>query len=414
VLLSCYAFGCIRVGGPTLSIYNRRKIDAGKWRYKRVETGRGVKTGDVHPPFYARLSRNGHQTWRVLYAKNFKDAQTEIEAVEAGVVAQHQGLTVAELENPNRITVAKAIESFLDHAENSKKRKTVNGYRLNLKQFQESSPVKYLDEVTRDTIRGFRDWLKAQGFDPRTQHNRVLTVLSLLKEHKISTSFSLTRDLPVFEEDPPVPFGEQDLKKLFVAMTEDEVMRYKFFLGTACREQEVQYATWQDIDFEKMEFHVRPKRDVGFTPKNHEKRSVPMPASLIAALKTYRKRAKNTRWLFVNKDGAPEGHFLKKLKRIALKAGVNCGECRTTVNKGRYDQKQAVEVTCKTDPVCAHIFLHRLRKTCASRWEAAAIPVRTIQSYLGHKSLETTMRYLGVVDSARLRGNIDKAFSESD
>jgi integrase len=84
------------------------------------------------------------------------------------------------------------------------------------------------------------------------------------------------------------------------------------------------------------------------------------------------------------------------------------------VNKGRYDQKQAVEVTCKTDPVCAHIFLHRLRKTCASRWEAAAIPVRTIQSYLGHKSLETTMRYLGVVDSARLRGNIDKAFSESD
>jgi integrase len=112
--------------------------------------------------------------------------------------------------------------------------------------------------------------------------------------------------------------------------------------------------------------------------------------------------------LFVNKDGSPEGHFLKKLKRIALKAGVNFRECRTTVNKGRYDQKQAVEVTCKTDPVCEHIFLHRLRKTCASRWEAAGIPVRTIQSYLGHKSLETTMRYLGVVDSSRLRGNIDQ------
>lgn len=397
-----------------LSIYNRHRNGAGQWRYKRIETGRGVKTGDLQPPFYARLSRNGKQTWRVLYAKTFKEAQTEIEAVEAGVVAQDQGLTVAELADPNRVTLARAVESFLDHAEKSKKRKTVNGYRLNLRQFQESTSVKFLNEVSRDVIRRFRDWLNAQGFDPRTQHNRVLTVLSLLKENKIATGFSLTRDLPTFEEDPPIPFSEEDLKKLFAAMTEDEVIRYKFFLGTACREQEVQYSTWQDINFEKMEFHIRPKKDVGFTPKNHEKRSVPMPASLVADLKKYRKRAANTRWLFVNRDGVPEGHFLKKFKRIGLKAGVNCGECVTTVNKGRYDRKRPVEVSCKTDPVCEHIFLHRLRKTCASRWEAAGIPVRTIQAYLGHKSLETTMRYLGVVDSARLRGNIDKAFSESD
>jgi integrase len=397
-----------------LSIYNRRKIAAGKWRYERIETGRGVKTGDLRPPFYARLSRNGKQTWRALYAKTFKEALSEIDIVEAGVEAQDQGLTVAELQNSNRVTVASAVARFLDHAEKSKKRKTANGYRLNLKQFQGSSPVKYLDEVTRDTVRGFRDWLNAQGFDPRTQHNRVLTVLSLLKENKITTGFSLTRDLPTFEEDPPVPFSEEDLKKMFAAMTEDEVIRYKFFLGTACREQEVQYGTWQDIDFEKMEFHVRPKKDVGFTPKNHEKRSVPMPASLVAALKAHRKRAKNTRWLFVNKNGEPDGHFLKKLKRIALHAKINCGECTTTVNKGRYDSKRPVEVSCKTDPVCEHVFLHRLRKTCASRWEAAGIPVRTIQAYLGHKSLETTMRYLGVVDSARLRGNIDKAFAESD
>jgi integrase len=74
----------------------------------------------------------------------------------------------------------------------------------------------------------------------------------------------------------------------------------------------VQYATWQDIDFEKIEFHVRPKKDVGFTPKNHEKRSVPMPQSLVGALKEYRKTAKHTRWLFVSKSGGTEGHSLRK------------------------------------------------------------------------------------------------------
>jgi integrase len=97
---------------------------------------------------------------------------------------------------------------------------------------------------------------------------------------------------------------------------------------------------------------------------------VPMPASLVALLRDRRKHAPHTRWIFVNRQGEPEGHFLKKFKRIGLHAGINCGECVTAVNKGRYDRKRPVVVTCKTDPVCEHVFLHRLRKTCASRWEA--------------------------------------------
>ncbi len=397
-----------------LTLYHRYKNGAGQWRYRRVKTGRGIKTGDIKAPFYVRLSRDGKQIWKTLLATIVTDAQEEAATFEAGLAAEGEGLTVAELGNINRVPLAAAIKTFIKHAEKSKKLKTVNGYRLNLNQFEESTSVRLLDQVNRDTIRSFRDWLHDQGYDPRTQHNRVLTVLSLLKENKIQTGFSLSKDLPTFEEDPPVPFTEEELKKLFGAMDTEQTARYKFFLGTACREQEVQYATWQDVDFEKMEFHIRAKKDVGFTPKNHERRSVPLPASLVALLKVRRKNAPHTRWLFVNKDGKPDGHFLKKFKRIALSAGINCGECTTTVNKGRYDRKRAVQVTCATDPVCEHVFLHRLRKTCASRWEAAGIPVRTIQFWLGHKSLETTMQYLGVTDSSKLRGSVDKAFAHSD
>jgi integrase/recombinase XerD len=396
------------------SVYQRRKNDAGAWRYERIKAGRGVKTGDLQPPFFTRMTRNGKQGWPQLQVETFKDAQVEIERLKAGIEAQGRGLTVAELGDPNRLTVARAVAKYLENAEKSKKRKTLNGYRLNLKQFQEATSVKFLDQVTGDAVRGFRDWLNTQGYDPRTQHNRVLTILSLLKENKIKAEFSLTRDLPTYEEDPPMPFSEEDLKKLFAAMTDQEKIRYKFFLGTACREQEVQYATWQDLDFENKKFHVRPKKDVGFTPKNHEKRDVPMPASLVAILKEYKKKPAHSRWLFVNKDDAPDGHFLKKFKRIALHAGVNCGECKTTVTKGRYESKAEIVVSCKDDPICKHIFLHRLRKTCASRWESAKIPVRTIQVWLGHKNLNTTQKYLGEVDSSKLRSNIDEAFSESD
>ena len=112
----------------------------------------------------------------------------------------------------------------------------------------------------------------------------------------------------------------------------------------------------------------------------------------------------------MNDEGRPDNHFLRKLKRIAIRAGLNCGQCKTTITKGKYDRKREVEVTCETDPVCEHWYLHRFRKTCATRWQENGIPVRTIQKWLGHKNLETTMLYLGETDMDKLRGQIDTAF----
>jgi len=118
-------------------------------------------------------------------------------------------LTVAEFEratNTNRIPLKDAVEEFLAEASKKKRPKTVCGYRLNLTQFLDSAKsLKFLDEVSKQTLRGFRDYLAARGYEPRTLHNRVMTVLSLLKEHRILTGFSLTNDLPAFER--PVPAG---------------------------------------------------------------------------------------------------------------------------------------------------------------------------------------------------------------
>ena len=50
-------------------------------------------------------------------------------------------------------------------------------------------------------------------------------------------------------------------------------------------------------------------------------------------------------------------------------------------------------------------------KTCASNWDAKQVPVRTIQYMLGHKSLETTMRYLGITNLDSLTDKIDAAAS---
>lgn len=51
------------------------------------------------------------------------------------------------------------------------------------------------------------------------------------------------------------------------------------------------------------------------------------------------------------------------------------------------------------------------RENARSRWQENQIPVRTIQAWPGH-NLETTMIYLGVTETEKLRGQIDKAFSD--
>ncbi len=396
-------------------VYIRRKEPGKGWRYKAVPKGAGRRPAvEAGTKFHVRYSdASGKFVWSQAF-DSFEEAQREAEGLELNAKAVGLGLTVEEFRdraNSKRTTIKLAIENFLADARNTKKKKTVAGYEHNLKQFQESldKKIRFIDEITKKTLSDFRDFLAGKRYEARTQHNRLMTVLSLLKKNKIKTDFSLTSDLPEFEEEPAVPYEPAELRKLFAAMNPEETIRYKFFLGTACREKEVTFAAWQDIDFARGIYHVRRKPDVGFTPKKHESRDVKMPTELVEMLRERKKHAKHPRWIFVNVEGRPDNHFLRKFKRIALRAKVNCGNCVAPWTSGRYHTLRKIETTCKTHPVCEHHYLHRLRKTCASNWEAKQVPVRTIQYMLGHKSLETTMRYLGIVNLDSLTDKIDAA-----
>lgn len=398
---------------PTLSLYVREKTPAGTWRYRRVKEGRGVKTGDHSAPFFIRPFENGKQMWKTLGAQSFKEAREEANNLAVALHARSKGLTVSEAESlsdANRIPIKNAVDLYLEQ-KSGKAIKTVFQYRLTLNEFMGAigPKVRFLDEITENVLRSYKKSMVAKGYAGKTIDTRLNIVFFLLKKNGISAR--IPRDeMPVVEEEVAVPYSEEDLKKLFATMDDEEAIRYKFFLGTGCRDKEVTFAAWNDIDFDKKAYHIRRKEDVQFTPKSHESRSVPLPDSLINLLKFRRKKALHERWIFVNEEGRPDNHFLRKLKRIALRAGLNCGQCRTNITVGRFDKKKVVEVSCKNQPVCQHIYLHRLRKTCATRWHEAGVPIRTIQVWLGHKNLETTMIYLGVTDSGKLRGNINAAF----
>src|ERR1700674_5525647 len=85
-------------GGLMPSLYVREKTD-GHWRYRRVETGRGKRTGHIQGPFYARPFFRGKQIWKTLSAQTFETAQVEADQISVALEAQARGLTVAEAEN---------------------------------------------------------------------------------------------------------------------------------------------------------------------------------------------------------------------------------------------------------------------------------------------------------------------------
>src|SRR5579862_2987205 len=434
-----------------VSIYTRQKNVSGQWRYTRVKQGRGHRVGAVKGPFLLRYAVEGKLVWEP--AGDTLEAATEaVETRQRALEAAARGLTVTELDevsNAGRVPIKTACEAFLT-LKAGKAEKTRQAYTLHLNEFQEAigSRVRFMDAITADVMRKYRDWMLAKGLSPKTAHTRLLTVTFLLKKNGFKNPLAWD-EFPTFEVEAAVPYSPDELKKLFAAMDPEEKLRYRFFLGSGLREAEVTYCAWSDLDLSKGTVTVRAKPDVKFTPKSHESRTVPLPAPLVKELKARKKSPPHSRWVFVNEDGVPDQHFLRKLKRIALHAGLNCGHCITEVTKLTRVEKRARDaavlkfletskkptdeaesearfakidamrtakrtVTCKTDPVCEHWILHRFRKSCATRWMEAGVPVRSIQAWLGHKELETTMRYLGTGDmqDKQTRGKIDAAFGD--
>lgn len=421
------------------SIYLReRKLNgAGKlyWGFSPVKLGQGRKpTGS----FYLRhVNDNGKQEW-VAAGHTFAEATALRSKLLAHKHAGRQGLTVEqaeELGNVGRVSVKEAVANYLK-AKEHKAPKTVAAYRLALDSFVESLPsrVRFVDDLTEATVRHFADSMTAAKLSPKTVRNRTLIVSFLLKHvgSKVKTRW---QELPTVEKQTVLAFSQNDLRNIFEAMEAEQRAVFSFFLGSGCREQEVSHAEWSDVDFQHRIFIVRAKPEWGFTPKSHEARQIPLPEELVTLLKSRRKEIEG-KLIFPNRDGKPNGHFLRILKRVALRAGLNCGHCVSTSSILTHKEKNQIvaeyqknpkasdsdalaaklstkEVSCKTHPVCEQWYLHRFRKTFATKMHHAGMPLRDLQRMLGHKSLTTTEHYLAESDlkAAHVRKFADEAFS---
>jgi integrase/recombinase XerD len=309
-----------------------------------------------------------------------------------------------------------ALDVLIDHylgdgkaAEKNWRKHTLQAYALSLKLFCQSCKKTRLDEIEGDDLRAFKVFLRryrttaGKPYDPRSIWNHFNNVVSFLNEHG-KTNLVKASDWPKYEEKKVVCYDERDMARLLQFADEDEADVIEFYLGVGFRNGEGTHIEWHDFDFKNREVKTYSKQEqFGWEVKDTEERIIGISDRLAERLHARHLRHPGNGLIFPNTKGKPDKHLLRVIKRVALRAGLNCGKCI-----GIYERKR---VSCSTHPVCRKWILHTLRKTWATFQARSGADVRTIQADAGHSSLETTLNYLAAEErrSAARRAQINAA-----
>jgi integrase/recombinase XerD len=295
-----------------------------------------------------------------------------------------------------------AVNVYLSEVKRGKSKKTHLAYSATLEVFSKVCKAETIEAMTREDVLKYTDRLRDSRLTPRTIANRFAFLKTFFKHFDLAWPM-LKTDRVKFTDKTVEAYSLKDLQSLFAAANQEELELFRFLLGTGVREQEAMFAVWKDVDFNGKSFKVSEKLDLGFTPKDKEEGSIPIPDSLVALLKTRRERYPDSRLIFPLPDGKPNGHMLRTLQRLAHRAGLNCGCCYNRASR-----------CCKDKAICHHWGSHRFRKTFATMHHEAGVPARTIQCWLRHSSLDTTLRYLAGSDdkSAKTRLKVNNSFAE--
>jgi integrase len=141
-------------------------------------------------------------------------------------------------------------------------------------------------------------------------------------------------------------------------------------LHAGLRREEIRFLTWKDIDLTGAFLRVTAKPP-GFSPKNHEERTVPLNQDILAYLRELRAAWPDAEWVCLNCEFGQWSLGLTKWSRELFNAA-------------------GIERD--------HGTLHRLRHTFGTRLLHAGVDIETVRDLMGHADISTTGRYLSTTD----------------
>jgi integrase len=326
----------------------------------------------------------GKRLIRLSVGKDPQDAAARRQRKEAELNALNNGVSVLPENGNSHPSVAAAIAKFLEETELTKKPKTLAAYTTALNYFTESCLKLYLQDIERADLLKFCAFLRDKKKQaPRSVYNKFENVMTFLKANGVRGLVG-KNDWPRYTEEEPEMYEQAELDKLFKACDDEERLWFEFFLMTGMREQEVMYTYWSDVNFTASTVRVSHKPDRGWTPKAYKEREIPIPSKLMKNLKQWKAKADKTCELVFPTAGCnPKLDFLDCVKTCAERAKLD-----------------------KDD-----FWLHKFRATFATRCLWAGVDLRTVQQWLGHSDMESTMRYLKPSRSQQVREKVNEIFA---
>jgi integrase len=279
-------------------------------------------------------------------------------------------------------TFAIACEAWLDYKRDRKlKLSTQTDYEHMVDRMKKVFGEKFgdkmrLEDVTPETVEGFRDALVAEGLSDRTV-NKYLAVLHGLfvwaqRRYKLpaNPAAKVERRPNAKRGNIDVFSREEVLSLVRAAESEQDGTIYLTAALTGLRMGELLALRWRDVDFPNSAIHVRQNFTNGRfdTPKSGQERTVPMAEEVAQALAALGQRDKYRGDDDLVFCGVRGGHLASNRLRDRYKAALKKAGLRA-------------------------LRFHDLRHTFGTHAIRTA-DSREVMEWMGHQDLATTQRYL--------------------
>jgi len=355
------------------------------WRYCKPVIGRN---GKIKPDFvivdgqpeqheegayYTRYRDGEKQVWERVGDSSAR-AVYHAEQKKAYLVAKAAGLMLRTDVEQRPLMVSDTVDNWLEEYRLSHKPESYALIKQTLHEFNAFCKKNIIDRIVRLDLLKYKQWLIDNGRSERTAGNKMLRVNQYLRDVQgldAGKGVVTVKDAKFVELEVQV-YDDADLVKFFTACSPFQLRVFKTLLMTGLRKQELENLEWGDTNLDAGTITVSPKKD--FIPKDWEQRTIEIPETLVELLRSFKQ---DKGYVFANGEGNRYTHMWDDCQEIAKKVGVN------------------------------NFHPHKFRATYATRLLQGGMDLKSVQSLLGHKTIESTMRYLARAESGKMRVKIN-------
>ncbi len=335
--------------------------------------------------------------------------ENQVATLEAERAAAAAGRELVP-ETASRVYLSAARDRFLE-----KKRlvdrddETITQYEKLTAEFLGVVGKKFADELGEIDLLRFCDALRKRGCEERTVKNYYSAIATFLFSCGIDHKSLVAKENRPRKDDPlPVEYEPEEVKAFVAACnSERNALTFETFLKTGCREQELAFLEWTDVNWRSGTITIQGEKRLTllvdgkskrfrFRTKTRKSREIPLEPALSVKLRAWQQRNPHTRFVFGTSADLPNGHFLDVVKRTARRAGLNCGKCSSCLKKSE----------------CERWDVKTWRSTFATWSLRGGMDIRTVQHILGHTKIEMTAKYLTPLKGKRAQEGLTAVFAD--